>query len=58
MKHLLIVVIQLMMMMQKSVTVTGMIMGDIGEGWHYIVRGLKMADIEPTRMPRQIIGSR
>ena len=47
-----------MMMMQKSVTVTGMIMGDIGEGWHYIVRGLKMADIEPTRMPRQIIGSR
>ena len=34
------------------------IRGDLGEGWHYFVRGVALRDIQPTRGPRQIIGSR
>ena len=34
------------------------IRGDLGEGWHYFVRGVALRDIQPTRSPRQIIGSR
>ena len=38
--------------------VEAMIMGDLGSGWHYLVRELSFRDLQPTRMPRQIIGSR
>ena len=44
-------------------TVRGLILGELGEGWHYMVRGLNWKDLQnnqdiPTRSPRQIIGSR
>ena len=38
--------------------VSGMIMGDLADGWHYMVRGLSYRELQPTRSPRQVIGSR
>ena len=49
-----------------TVNVEGLIMGDLGQGWHYLIKDLRLQDVqpqsrrapEPTRTPRQIIGSR
>merc|ERR1711874_277427 len=37
--------------------VSGIIMGDLDNGWHYLVTGLSYRDVRPTRTPRQVIGS-
>ena len=49
-------VVLVLLMLQN--VVTGVIMGDLSDGWHYLVTGLSYRDLRPTRMPRQIIGSR
>ena len=38
--------------------VSGMIMGDLASGWHYMVKGISYRELQPTRSPRQVIGSR
>ena len=54
-------ILLVMIMMMKTVAVEGLIMGDLGDGWHYLIRNLRKQDLSPmtpTRSPRQIIGSR
>ena len=51
--------VMLVLTLGVSVTrVTGNIRGDLGDGWHYLVKGVGLRDLQPTRSPRQIIGSR
>ena len=51
--------VMLVLTLGVSVTrVTGNIRGDLGEGWHYLAKGVGLRDLQPTRSPRQIIGSR
>ena len=49
-------VVLVVLMVQN--TVSGAIMGDLSNGWHYLVTGISARDLQPTRTPRQIIGSR
>ena len=49
-------VVLVLLMLQN--TVTAVIMGDLRDGWHYLVTELSYRDLQPTRAPRQIIGSR
>ena len=54
MKHYLVV----LLVFQMSFWVSGEISGDLGLGWHFVVKDISLKDLEPTRTPRQIIGSR
>ena len=49
-------VVLLLLILQD--VVSAVIMGDLRDGWHYLVTGISLRDLRPTRMPRQIIGSR
>ena len=49
-------VVLLVLLLQNLVA--AVIMGDLRDGWHYLVTGISVRDLQPTRMPRQIIGSR
>lgn len=49
-------VVLLLLMLQNAVS--AVIMGDLSDGWHYLVTGISYRDLQPTRTPRQIIGSR
>ena len=49
-------VVLLLLILQNLVA--AMIRGDLRDGWHYLVTGISARDLQPTRMPRQIIGSR
>lgn len=55
MTHMMLVVLALGMSVTR---VEGNIRGYLGEGWHYLVKGVGLRDLQPTRSPRQIIGSR
>ena len=49
-------VVLLLLILQN--VVAAVIMGDLRSGWHYLVTEISARDLQPTRMPRQIIGSR
>lgn len=55
MSHMLLLLLTLMMLVTR---VVGNIRGDLGDGWHYLAKGVGLRDLQPTRSPRQIIGSR
>ena len=55
MSHMLLLLLTLMMLVTR---VAGNIRGDLGDGWHYLAKGVGLRDLQPTRSPRQIIGSR
>ena len=42
----------------KFICIQAEISGDLGLGWHFVAKDISLKDLEPTRMPRQIIGSR
>ena len=53
--HMMLLVLSLGVWVTR---VAGNIRGDLGEGWHYLAKGVSLRDLRPTRSPRQIIGSR
>ena len=55
MSHMMLLLLTLGMSVTR---VVGNIRGDLADGWHYLAKGVGLRDLQPTRSPRQIIGSR